>query len=158
MKKLYLLATLIAAVVAAPSALADPVTGNVYANVPSFCQINSVEDVTADFGMGTRSMESTGLISVICNLNKGYSITNTTVDSAGRFVIPAVSGTSGASMQVELRQNVTGSAWTDASILGGTGTGLTQLIPFKLVFNPNGGPIPSYGQYVGTLTFDLWTI
>lgn len=155
MKKFYpLILALLAALVTAP-AFANSATGTVTANVPSTCEITSVDNVHGELSQHSSQIQTGGSIQVVCNKDAGYSITTSTVDANGRFEIAAVSGTSGATMEVELREVVTGNSWSNTDIVGGTGTGLTQFIGFELVYNPSGGPIPAYGFYTGPLTFDL---
>lgn len=155
MKKIYpLTLALLAALVTAP-AFANSATGTVTANVPSTCEITSVDNVHGELSQHSSQIQTGGNIQVICNKDAGYSITTSTVDANGRFSIAAISGTSGATMEVELRETVTGGSWSNSDIMGGTGTGLTQFIPFQLVYNPTGGPLPAYGFYTGSLTFDL---
>ncbi|WP_423171085.1 hypothetical protein [Stenotrophomonas maltophilia group sp. CASM26] len=155
MKKIYPLTLALLAALATVPAFANSATGTVTANVPSTCEIMSVDDVHADLSQHSAQLQTGGSIQVICNKDAGYSITTSTVDANGRFAITAVSGTSGATMEVELRETATGNTWSNSDIVGGTGTGLTQSIGFQLVYNPSGGPIPAYGFYTGPLTFDL---
>jgi|GEM_PF-4303307 len=155
MKKICPLTLALLAALATAPAFANSATSTVTANVESTCEIMSVDNVHGDLGQHTAQLQTGGNIQVICNKDAGYSITTSTVDANGRFVISAVSGTSGATMEVELRETTTGNTWSDSDIVGGTGTGLTQFIGFQLVYNPSGGALPAYGFYSGPLTFDL---
>lgn len=154
MKKL-LSAFILALVAFAPSAFANSVQGGVTANVPSTCEITAVDAVHAEFGLNVSTTSASGNIHVVCNKDAGYSISSPTVNADGRFTIPAISGTAGATMQVEVRESVTGNALNSGDLIGGTGTGLTQFIGFQLVYNPLGGGIPAYGFYSGQWTVDL---
>ena len=155
MKKLFLLlATLMATAVVSPAFADNTATGDVYANVPSTCEILSIDPVTANFGVSVSQTSAGGNIQIICNKDAGYSLTAPTVDASGNFVISAVSGTAGATMLVKLRESTTGSAWTSSDIVGGTGTGNVQLYPFTLDFNVAGG-IPAYGSFVGSFDVTL---
>lgn len=156
MKKLFLLlATLMASTVASPAFADNTATGDVYANVPSTCEILSIDPVTANFGLNVTQTSASGNIQIVCNKDAGYSLTAPTVDGSGNFNISAISGTAGATMQVQLRESTTGSAWTSSDIVGGTGTGQVQFYPFQLVFNPTGSAIPAYGSYVGSFDVTL---
>lgn len=154
MKKLSLLAALIAATLATPAFADNTATGDVYANVPSTCEIYSIDPVTANFGVSVSQTSAGGFINILCNKDGGYSLTAPTVDASGNFTISAISGTSGATMLVKLRESTTGSAWTSSDIVGGTGTGQMQQYPFTLDFNVAGG-IPAYGSYVGSFDVTL---
>ena len=154
MKKLSLLAALIAATLATPAFADNTATGDVYANVPSTCEIYSIDPVTANFGVSVTQTSAGGFINILCNKDAGYSLTAPTVDGSGNFTINAISGTAGASMLVKLRESTTGGAWTSSDIVGGQGTGQMQQYPFTLDFNVAGG-IPAYGSYVGSFDVTL---
>lgn len=156
MKKLFLLlATLMATAIVSPAFADNTATGDVYANVPSSCEILSIDPVTANFGLNVTQTTAGGNIQILCNKDAGYRLTATTVDTSGNFTIAAISGTSGATMQVQLRETTTGDAWTSYDIVGGQGTGQVQFYPFQLVFNPSGSAIPAYGSYVGSFDVTL---
>lgn len=139
---------------ASPAFADNTATGDVYANVPSTCEIYSIDPVTANFGVSVTQTSASGYINILCNLNAGYSLTAPTVDASGNFTITAISGTSGATMLVKLRESTTGNAWTSSDIVGGNGTGQFQQYPFTLDFNVAGG-LPSYGSYVGSFDVTL---
>lgn len=155
MKKSVLSLALLALMAFAPSAFANSLQGSVTANVPSTCELTAVDSVHAEFGMNVSTTSGSGQIHVVCNKDAGYSISSSSVNADGRFTIPAISGTAGATMQVEVRESVTGNALNSGDLIGGTGTGLTQFIGFQLIFNPLGGGIPAYGFYSGQWTVDL---
>ena len=152
MKKL-LSAVLVALVAFAPSAFANSMSGNVTANVPSTCEIRAVTDVHAEFGFNVSSTTGSGNILVACNLDANYTLTSPTVDAAGRFTLPSISGHPGAEMEVELRDN-TGVPLTSSGAMNRVGTGQSEWVPFSLNFNP-AGLLPPVAFYQGTLTFDL---
>ena len=155
MKKLRLVFALLATF-ATPYAFADSTgTGQVAATVPDACEITSIDYSTANFGLGVTSMSTNGQIRVVCNVDTGYSLTADTVDQDGRFEIAQVSGNGGSPMTVELKDGVTGSAWTPGYLVGGQGTGMSAAHPFQLVFNPASGLIPAYGTYAGSFDITL---
>lgn len=154
MKKLSLLAIGLTAALATPAAFADDsATINVTATVQPFCSIFSATDADGQFAPQVSSTDFIGQIGVMCNLNQNYTITSPTVDSAGQFVMPGISGQPGASMNVVLMDN-NSVALGSADSWSHTGTGMSQWIPFRLRYNPE-SIIPSVGSYATTLTFDL---
>jgi len=156
MKKLSLLAIGLTAALAAPAAFADSTgTGTVTANVPSTCEIQFVENVHGEFSTNVTSTSATGNIAVICNKDAGYSLSTPTTDANGRFILNAISGTGGATMEAELRETVTGQAWDSGDLVGGQGTGMTEFHSFQVIYNPSGAALPAYGAYTADLTFDL---
>lgn len=155
MKKLHLVIALLATV-ASPYAFAQSTgTGQVAANVPNSCEIVSIDSSTANFGMNVASTMTSGNIQVLCNLDTGYSLTADTVDQDGRFEIAQISGNGGAPMIVELKDGLTGSAWTPGYLVGGEGTGTFAYHPFQLEFNPGSGLLPAYGSYAGSFDVTL---
>jgi len=156
MKKLFLLAMTMLAALAAPAAFADSSgTTTVTATVPSTCEIQFIDTVHGDFSTHVTSTTATGNIAVLCNKDAGYSLSTPTPDSAGRFMLTAISGTSGATLEAELRETVTGQSWGNTDLVGGVGTGQTVYHPFQVIFNPSGGALPPVGSYTASLTIDL---
>lgn len=154
MNKLTILGAALVAALAAPAAFANTASGNITAYVPSQCEITLVEDVHADFGIGTSEYQTSGNIHVICNLGHGYSLTTPTTDEAGYLTLNTISGDTG-SMQVRVKEPLTDTFWSNDILVGGQGTGTTQLLPFELNFNPGGALLPTAGSYATTLTFEL---
>lgn len=138
----------------ASPAFANSMSGNVTANVASTCEIRAVTDVHADFEFSVSSSSRTGQILVICNKDANYTLTSPTVDASGRFWLSSISGTPGATLEVELRDN-TGVPMGSARAMNLVGTGIQEWIPFTLVYNPGGAALPAVASYASTLQFDL---
>lgn len=145
---------LLAALAFAPSAFAaTSVVSNVTADVPAYCEIETITDVHADFSPQSSSTTRIGQILVMCNLDLNYTLSSPTVDANGEFIITGISGQPGAQMSVVLRDN-SGIPLPAGSTWNRTGTGMSEWIPFQLLYNPS-GVIPAIAFYQGSLTVDL---
>lgn len=149
------LALAVAALVVAPSALANDVTANISAGVPLMCEIAQATDTDAEFPSGAMSVTQYTQMLVRCNLDQSFTITTPTPDAAGRFSISNGVQT----MDVELTSGNSGTnIWGSSVEITGVGTGNLQFVDYGLKFNPDRAYLPAAGTYNGTITFSLTAI